>query len=247
MARFLGKLDPVADPRRLRFASLLAPQLAAAPGSCDLTCGIRDWGMMLNEREGDCTVAARGHLIMEMSAATTQHPIVVPDSEIQAAYCAVCPTFDPATGAGDNGALCTDVLEYSRTVGIGGYKIDGWAAIDLSNGQHVAQAVYYLGGAYIGIQLPSSAEQQTNAGQAWTVPWFATIVGGHCIPIVAYDANGLWCVTWGRLQYMTWDFFFKYCDEAYALQDKLWINASNRIPPGFDASVVPTALAAVAA
>ena len=34
-----------------------------------------------------------------------------------------------------------------------------------------------------------------------------------------YTKLGPVCVTWGRKQQMTWAFFNKYCDEAYAIID----------------------------
>ena len=37
--------------------------------------------------------------------------------------------------------------------------------------------------------------------------------------IPGYNAKGPVCVTWGRKQQMTWAFFDKYCDEAYAIVD----------------------------
>jgi len=37
--------------------------------------------------------------------------------------------------------------------------------------------------------------------------------------IPGYNETGPVCVTWGRKQQMTWSFFDKYCDEAYAIVD----------------------------
>jgi len=42
MPKFYGKLPPREDARRLRFATLLAPQLGPAPSAVDLTCGITE-------------------------------------------------------------------------------------------------------------------------------------------------------------------------------------------------------------
>jgi hypothetical protein len=41
-------------------------------------------------------------------------------------------------------------------------------------------------------------------------------VGGHYVPLVA-DRGNLVCVTWGRLQQMTLQFYKGYCDEAWAI------------------------------
>ena len=37
--------------------------------------------------------------------------------------------------------------------------------------------------------------------------------------INGYTEEGPICVTWGQIQHMSWDFFEKYCDEAYAIID----------------------------
>ena len=66
-------------------------------------------------------------------------------------------------------------------------------------------------------ELPKSAQTQQDE---WTVTsgpdakpgsW-----GGHCVNLVDYTSDGPTCVTWGRTMPMTWQFFDKYCDEAYA-------------------------------
>jgi hypothetical protein len=54
--------------------------------------------------------------------------------------------------------------------------------------------------------------------------------GGHCIPLWGYDSNQLWCVTWGALQSITWQFFTTYCDEAFVLLATDWIAASGQAP-----------------
>lgn len=247
--KFYGKLAPRHDVRRLMLGDYLLSPLAPAPAACDRTASIPvdGWGTMLNTAEGCCTCSSQGHLIMSASAMTRSTPIVVPDSAIQTAYEAVS-GYNPATGANDNGALITDVNEYRRTVGIGGYKITAWTAIPYANAALLSDAVYYFGAANIGVQLPSSAEQQFDAGEPWTVPWFSPIAGGHCIPIVAYDANYAYCVTWGKVQPMTWDFYAKYCDEAYVLVDPLLFDAGTGLDPtGLDVAALTADLTTLAA
>ena len=43
--------------------------------------------------------------------------------------------------------------------------------------------------------------------------------GGHYVYVPGYTPPGPVCVTWGRKQQMTWAWFAKYCDEAYAVFD----------------------------
>jgi hypothetical protein len=101
-------------------------------------------------------------------------------------------------------------------------------------------SVYMFEGCYIGVQLPKSAQAQTQNQQPWSVPpggpkgdgapgsW-----GGHAIPVVAYDSRGVTVVTWGALQIMTWSFWETYCDEAYAILSTDYIDGKKKAPQGF--------------
>ena len=45
----------------------------------------------------------------------------------------------------------------------------------------------------------------------------------------AYDQEGVYCMTWGRRQKMTWDFWDSRVDEAYAIVDNkdYWVENSK--------------------
>ncbi len=112
------------------------------------------------------------------------------------------------------------MLNYWRQKGIAGHKILGFAALDPRHVEQIKQSVYLFGGTYIGVQLPLSAQDQDT----WDVPPSGPIGngepgswGGHAVCVVAYNAKGLWVVTWGKLLFMTWAFWQTYCDEAYAV------------------------------
>jgi len=227
-----GCLAPKHDPRRLMLGEYLLSPLPAPPPASDRTAQIPvdGWGAMLNLDEGDCTIAGQGHSILGLSATARGTPIVVPDADIQAAYVALT-GYDPATGANDNGCLITDVMEYRRTVGIGGYKISAWAAFPCASITAIQQAVDLFGGAMIGMSVPQSAEDQFNAGQPWSVPWFSSIIGRHCVWIAAYDANYLYPITWGTAQPMEYPFCQKYVDESYVVIDPFWFASGTSLDP----------------
>ena len=65
---------------------------------------------------------------------------------------------------------------------------------------------------------------QFKTGQTWDITIDNRILGGHCIYIVGYNEIGPICVTWAKKQQMTWAWWDKYVDEAYALVDNkdLW-------------------------
>jgi phosphatidylserine/phosphatidylglycerophosphate/cardiolipin synthase-like enzyme len=190
--------------------------------------------MMGNDTIGDCTTAAAGHCIEEWTT-DAGDPVIVPDSAIVAAYSAVS-GYNPQTGKGDVGATVISVLNYWRQTGIGGHTIRAYAALTPGNLDHVRDSVSIFGNCYIGLQLPISAQTQS----VWTVPAGGAVGqgapgswGGHAVPVVAYDADGLTVVTWGALKRMTWDFWSAYCDEAYALVSDDFLT-SGETPAGID-------------
>jgi hypothetical protein len=235
----LGKSVARHDPRTLLFASYLTSTLPAPPATLDIATKVTAWGMMANDQIGDCTCAAAGHLIMEWTANAGKKIVTPTDKEIIAAYSAIT-GYNPVTGANDNGANEIDVLNYWRQTGIAKDKIGAYVALEPSNHTHIMDSVYIFEGCYIGLQLPKSAQAQTQNNQPWSVPpggptgdgapgsW-----GGHAVPVVAYDQRGVTVVTWGALQVMTWSFWEAYCDEAYAILSTDYINGKKEAPQGF--------------
>jgi hypothetical protein len=66
------------------------------------------------------------------------------------------------------------------------------------------------------------------------------------VAVVGYDARGLTFVTWGATKAMTWRFWATYCDEAYALLSRDWLDATSRTPEGLDLDLLRADLAEVA-
>jgi hypothetical protein len=233
----LGKQAARHDPRTLLLGNYLKPAGLPPPKpSVDWGAKVRQWPMMGNDKVGDCTCAAAGHLIEGWTANANGDPVILPDSAILGAYSAITGYVagQPST---DRGANELDVLSYWRKTGFGGRRIVAYAALEPQNRTHVEDAIELFGGCYIGLALPASAQQQA----VWSVPpggpsgtgapgsW-----GGHAVPVVAYDQRGLTAVTWGAVKRMTWGFWSTYCDEAYALVSQDWIDKKGHDPEGFD-------------
>src|SRR5580700_3718073 len=108
--------------------------------------------MMGNDKVGDCTCAAIGHFVMLATAHTGE--LVTPSQQDVLAVYSAATGYDPATGANDNGAAITAILEYWRTTGIAGHKILAWASINPANIVEVKQGIQLFGGVDIGMQLP---------------------------------------------------------------------------------------------
>lgn len=254
-ARKLGKLDARHDNRTLRLERYLGPGLLPAPPAISWATPIGSWAMMANDRLGDCGLAAAGHLIQEWTTDESS-PFTPSDDQIISAYSAVS-GYDPLTGENDNGVVLLDALNYWRQTGVAGRKIQAFASIPPSASEMIKQSVLLFGGAYIGLQLPISAQNK----DVWTVnhgSWLGNLFhynlddepgswGGHCVPIVAYDTNFLYVVTWGAILKMTWAFFAKYCDEAYAVLSPDWYSSKGVTPSGLDAKQLIADLALITA
>ena len=226
----LGKLPPKHDARTLSLLNYLRPgKLPPVPESVDFWSAVTDWPMLANDQLGDCTVAAAGHMIEQWTryAGTEFTPS---DGDVVAAYSAVS-GYDPATGENDNGAAMLDVLNYWRKQGLAQHRILGYTALTRTNATSVREAIYLFGSLYAGFNLPLSAQKQTvwdvsEGPDAEPGSW-----GGHAVPLVGYDADGLVTVTWGSLKRLTWAFLETYCDEAYAVLSTDFINQTTHLNP----------------
>ena len=118
-------------------------------------------------------------------------------------------------------------------------NIGTFGDINPLNISHVKQVIYLFGGLDIGLQMP----QAWQGRSIWDkVDDHLGSWGGHDVWVVDYDAYGVWCVTWGELQFITWEGFHWACDEAHALIVPDWVP-----PVGFDMAALKAALALVTA
>jgi hypothetical protein len=207
---------------------------------------------MLNNGEGDCTIAGWGHLkLLRSTLAGT--PVRLSDSDVQALYIAITAlegaAFNPATGDNDNGCVELDVLNYLRKQG----QIGAFAAIDPSNVDHVKFAIDAFEGVYMGVELPQSAQAQdvwavtdpALSGDAAPGSW-----GGHCMIVVDYDASHVTFVTWGTTQKATWEWWTDYVNrnvggEAYAILSPDLVSGAKPAPSGFNLTQLQSDLAAL--
>jgi hypothetical protein len=239
----LGKLAPKRSLKTLALGNYLtASKLPVPPVFNAWENSVKvPWQMLKNDSLGDCTCAAVGHMIMNWTANTST--VITPtDNEIVQAYSAVS-DYIPGNESTDNGAVELDVLNYWKSTGIAGHKILGFATLDVQNIEQVKAAIFLFGGVYTGFEVPQYAMNENN----WVVQNTDTqIIGGHAVPYFGYGRGGATCVTWGKTQPASWEFWQKYTDEAYAVVSQDWINtASQKAPSGLDLQTLLTDLQAI--
>jgi hypothetical protein len=203
----LGRLDKVAvdlAPLHTYFKDSVLP---AAPPKCiyALKC---HYGMCDNDRLGCCVVAGHIHLSQALAHETNSQYVLPDDAATETEYFIL-------TGGSDTGLAETTFLQTARQSPILGSQIDVFCSFDHTQIDHVKSVIYTFGGAFLGVTLPQSAQNQFPG--TWTVVPGSPIEGGHCIVAIGYDAQFVYVVTWGKVIRCTWAWFAKYVDEAYAI------------------------------
>lgn len=234
----LGKKAARTDPRTLKFAKYVTP---GPPPITANWLNLSKWDMYGNDTLGDCVEAAAGHMInlWDSFTQTIKQPTT---GDVIAAYSAVG-GYVPGDPSTDNGTNMLDFLKYWRKTGIAGHKIAAFVQLKAGDLNELRQAVALFGAAYIGVQLPLSAQGL----EFWSVPGGLTgdgspgSWGGHCIPVGAYSetlppSHRNTVITWGNKLTMSDYFYDCYCDEAYAVLSNEWLMTTGLAPSGFSFS-----------
>lgn len=210
----MGKLRPqfpVALKDLHYYATAPLPQ---APPAVDHASDVNGgFPMDGNDRYGDCTMAAAAHMIQAWNAQTGIQLPVPADADVIAQYLKL-------THGKDTGLVESRVLQDWMREGLWETKIVGYAPVSVHSLEGIKQAVAYFGGVYVGIQVPKNAQTQFAEEQPWALEtgWQSEpIEGGHAVPILGYDDKFMYCVTWGAVQKMTWDWWSVYGDEAWVI------------------------------
>ncbi len=219
----LGKSKARRDRRNLKLKSILrAPVEVPEEYDFDATHARVPTPVFANDRFGDCVIAGRAHQTLRFELVEQKTIIPITDEDVVREYFL-------ETGGADEGLVVLDSLKRWRKGGWEAagdrYFITAFAEVNRRSTIEVKRTVFADVGVGIGLSLPISAQREFEAGVAWQQTTGATARpnswGGHYVYVNAYTAFGPICVTWGRKQAMSWAFFEKYCDEAYAVIDAL--------------------------
>lgn len=216
-----GKKPAKRDKRNFRFATLIkaAPKLPKSY-DFDVRYVAVPTPMFANDVHGDCVIAGRAHQTLRFEY-LEQHTILpIKDGD-------VLREWHRENGNSERGLSVLDSLKEWRSKGwkAGGttYKIKAFTELDRTNPDEIRQAIVMQVGAGIGVTLPYDAIPLLQAGRIWDVTsgpgGQPDPRGGHYVYCPGYTEQGPVCVTWGRKQQMTWRFFARFSDEAYAIVD----------------------------
>lgn len=181
--------------------------LPVAPDMCEWAMKIQ-YPLALNGTYGDCVIAGHVHLSQAVAQENGGTYVYPGDPAVQTEYFAL-------TGGADTGLVESSFLATARQTPVLGSQVDVFCPFDHTNLNEVKSVINAFGGAFLGVALPQSAEQQFPGN--WTVVPGSPILGGHCVVAIGYDANGVYIVTWGQVVQVTWEWFTTYVEEAYAV------------------------------
>jgi hypothetical protein len=233
MPLMFGRLP--AHPEELAPRLKLGPYLgalAAPPAQVDWYSAVTDWPMFLNDSIGDCTESMVGHLIENASRYGGGSTIEIGDHDVLTAYERVS-GYNPSNPSTDQGAVLQDVYGDWRKTGVGGHKALAFAQIEYRNLLEVRQAVQHFGAVGLGIVVTQDMMDDFDAG----LPWARSTgqqLGGHAVPVVGYDAEHVYVVTWGKVQPMAWGVLVHATDEAWVAVLPEWFSAAGHDPEGVD-------------
>lgn len=226
-------------------------KIGAVPDTGGKKGVVPTFGMLGNDKYGDCGEAGINHGFMQTNAINNRF-INFTDKTTEGDYGAIT-GFNPNDPNSDQGTDMKTAYGYTVKTGMldssgNRHKLGAYLLLNGSQAQ-IEEVIYIYGRAGIGINFPDYAMTAFDNGQAWDYKSGQkyTIDGGHYIEGIYYDASGVTIVTWGKEQLMTWAFFNKFCDESYLLVDPEFLNGSGVTPTGLNLTQLNTDLGIIKA
>lgn len=196
-----------------------------------------DWGMLANDRLGDCVIAMMLHSIEDFHLdAGTPVPQFV-DADAVKMYSAIT-GYNPDDPSTDQGTDESQAMSYWEKPGLsvqGSHTIAGTVSVDLKDLNECRIAISEFVALQVGIALPLSAQGQN----AWTIvgdgktgnsapgSW-----GGHGIPYREYNPSQFTCVTWGAEMVLDVNFHLAYAQEAHVVVSQEMLSKTGTGPSG---------------
>ena len=242
----LGRLPRKFDTRIPKMDALIfGATLPPIPTEIDYTSGMpANLGVMLNDTLCCCTCSAIFHAIQVWTFNAQGVMDTEPDAQVQALYSDAC-GYVPGNASTDQGGDEQSVLNYLLNTGApisegGTQKIAAYVEVDPSKLDDLRRTIYDCGVAYIGFNVPNFLMNGlTAAGSIWDVDPSGdnTIAGGHAVILAGYLSNGNFkVISWGNVYEMTPAFVAQFVDEAYAIADPDWLEATGSAPCGLSIS-----------
>jgi hypothetical protein len=114
--------------------------------------------------------------------------------------------------------VLSDFLAYVKKTGFFGHTMSAYAPVKVHDIPSLHFAVWAYAASYTGIKVTQAMMNAFQEGLPWDLDdMFSQVVGGHCIPIVGYDSQYLYAVTWGKVQRISYAAWHYMSTEAWAV------------------------------
>lgn len=189
-----------------------AGSLPTPPASVSVP-DISAWGMDGNDSYGDCGVAGIHHGFMAAGDIAGNMPADLTTDQIVQYYLKY-------TDGQDSGVVLSQFLKYiqGQSQGFYGNKVEAYAPVAPSNLKSLHFTIDAYDFAYTGIAVTAGMQEAFQNGEPWGLNALQSpVVGGHCIPLVGYDSDYLYAVTWGGIQKIAYSAWHYIASEAWAI------------------------------
>jgi len=218
----LGKLPARPGAVKLKFGDYVnTDTLATPPAEFGHDNLVGDWGILANDRVGDCAIAdaLHQHLLWNAEAGKA---IPLSDAVAIKNYSLVT-GYDPNDPSTDGGTDVPSLIHYRYTHGLvdgAGHRHKIGAALELEPGnfEQLTYAMYYFDGVTLGVKMSQQwMDAFQNHDYVWDKVSRPKIIGGHAITGVAMHGGNARIITWGTDAVgVTPAGYEQACDEAYA-------------------------------
>lgn len=223
----LGRRRPdlkrINDPSiTLRLGDILrVPTHATA---ADHLAPIADWTMLGNDQWGDCgpvSVANSRRITTKALTGVELQPTL--DQVLDLYRRSGNPTFDPKTGAGDNGVDMREMLQATMAGGFAGVRPVAFASVNARNQLECEAAIDIFGFLLLGLDLQVAQQAQLDSRPPLWDYRRSGEWGGHAVCAGAYtgsDAartNDVSVVSWAEVVGTTDTFWGHQVDEAWVV------------------------------
>lgn len=231
--RKLGRIPSRKDSRTIRVEDCLIHDELEPPAGARWATDVTQWNVQGNDQYGNCVIVTAAHAIQAWAATSTKRLDPFTDEEVIA--------LSRTMGA-LNGYMILDRLKWWRNKTMLGNRLWAFLEYDPADLRRHKLTIFAAGVADVGLAMPAGWMNQETWGTGTGRNWQPGSWGYHSVPLIGYDEQHFYCVTWGKLQAMTHAALAEYCDEAWQLINPAWLELAGVAPNNLDLAAIHAAV-----
>lgn len=237
-----GLRDFTPQPTDIAVGAVWTPQDTPDTG------GIRGlpWGMLGNDRWGDCYWASAAHEFMAIRSKSNHYP-PFKTAGVLDAYGTYLGLYGQkgleANPAADRGTDAREGARYRRDRGVpdaGGHDHYIGAYAFETDPRQLPSLIDALGGVTVCVELTDECETAFGIAEEqgeefiWDIGGDTNIAGGHAIAGTYWTPGGIGVVSWGREGIITWDYLERYMQTTVVYFSRAMLADNGETPAGLD-------------